>query len=99
MGGDQEIVDVFSVDFSGDSNVVAGRASVAENSALVGSGPHETKDSHIDGRGGGPQVVEGKVGFGVGENFGDVELRGGVVADSNNGSSGNLGRREKIVVR
>ena len=43
--------------------------------------------------------MEGKVGFGVGENFGDVEARGGVVADSNDGSSGDLGRREKIVVR
>ena len=26
--------------------------------------------------------MEGKVGFGVGENFGDVKVRGGVVADS-----------------
>ncbi len=51
VGGDQEIGDVFGVNFSGDSNVIAGRASVAENSALVGSGPHETKDSRIDGRG------------------------------------------------
>ena len=99
MGGDQEIVDVFGVNFSGDSDVVAGRASVAENSALVGSCPHETKDSRVDGRGGGPQVVEGQVGFGVGENFGDVQARGGVVSDSNNGSGGNLGRREKIVMR
>ena len=39
------------------------------------------------------------MGFGVGENFGDVEARGGVVADSNDGSSGELGGREKIVVR
>ncbi len=43
--------------------------------------------------------MEGKVGFGVGENFGDVESRGGVVTDSNNGSGGDLGSREKIVVR
>ena len=43
--------------------------------------------------------MEGKVGFGVGENFGDVEARGGVVADSNNSAGGKLGRREKIVVR
>ncbi len=48
MGGDQEIVDVFGVNFSGDSDVIAGRASVAENSALVGSGPHETEDSRIE---------------------------------------------------
>ncbi len=48
VGGDQEIVDVVGVNFSGDSDVVAGRASVAENSALVGSGPHETEDSRID---------------------------------------------------
>ncbi len=48
VGGDQEIVDVFGVNFSGDSDVVAGRASVAENSALVGSSPHETEDSRID---------------------------------------------------
>ncbi len=45
VGGDQETVDVFGVNFSGDSDVIAGRASVAENSALVGSGPHETEDS------------------------------------------------------
>ncbi len=99
MGCDQEIVDVFGVNFSGDSDVVAGRAIVAKNSALVGGGPHETKDSRIDGGGGSPQVVEGKVGFGVGENFGDVEARRGVVADSNNGSGGKESRREKIVVR
>ena len=43
--------------------------------------------------------MDGKVGFGVGENFGDVEARGGVVADSNNSAGGKLGRREKIVVR
>ena len=48
VGGDQEIVDVFGVNFSGDRDVVAGRASVAENSALVGSGLHETEDSRIE---------------------------------------------------
>jgi hypothetical protein len=91
--GNQEIVDVFGVNFPGDSNMVAGRASVAENSALVGGCPHETKDSRIDGRGGGPQVVEGELFFGVSEDFGDVETRGGVVADGNNCSGDHLGRR------
>ncbi len=69
MGGDQEIGNVFGVDLADDCVVAAGRASVAENSALVGSGPHETEDGSVDRRVGGSQVVEGKMSLGVGEDF------------------------------
>ncbi len=87
MGGDQEFGDVFDVDLAGDCFVVAGRAiSVAENSALVGSGPHETEDSSVERRVGGSQVVEGKMSLGVSEDFRQVEVRVGGVADSDNRS-------------
>ena len=48
VGGDEEIVDVVVVNLSGDGFVVAGRASVAENGALVGGGPHETEASSVE---------------------------------------------------
>ena len=86
MGGDQEIGNVFGVDLADDCVVAAGRASVAENSALVGSGPHETKNGSIDRRVGGSQVVEGKMSLGVSEDFRQVEVRVGGVADSDNRS-------------
>ncbi len=70
VGGDQEIVDVVVVDLAGDCFVIAGRARVAEYSALVGGGPHKTEDSSVNRRVGCAEVVEGKVVLGVGEHFG-----------------------------
>ncbi len=99
MGGDEEFVDVFGVDLAGDCFVVAGRASVAKNSALVGSGSHATEDSSVERRVGGSQEVEGKMILGVGEDFRQVKLRVGGVADSDNGARNKLCRREEVVVR
>ncbi len=45
---DEEVVYVFIIDFAGDCVVVAGRASVAEEGALVGGGPHEAEDSSVE---------------------------------------------------
>ena len=58
VGRDEEVVDVFSVNLAGDSGMVAGRAGVAENSALVGGGPHEAEDGSVDRGVGGAQIVE-----------------------------------------
>ncbi len=57
-----------------------------ENSALVGGGPHEAEDCSIERGVGGAQVVEGQVVFGGGEDFGQVKLGLGVVADGDNGA-------------
>ncbi len=48
MGRDEEVIDVLSVNLAGDCGMVAGRAGVAENSALVGGGPHEAEDGSIE---------------------------------------------------
>ncbi len=44
----EEVVDVFSVNLAGDGGMVAGRAGVVENSALVRGGPHEAEDGSIE---------------------------------------------------
>ena len=48
MRRDEEVIDVFVVNLAGDGCVVAGRAGVAENSALVGGGPHESEDGSVE---------------------------------------------------
>ena len=48
VGRDEEVVDVFSVNLAGDGGMVAGRAGVAENSALVGGGPHESEYGSVE---------------------------------------------------
>ena len=85
---DEEVIDVFVVNLAGDGCVVA------ENSALVGGGPHEAEDCSIERGVGGAQIVEGQVVFGGGEDFGQVKLGLGVVADSDNGARNELCRRE-----
>ncbi len=67
---DEEVVDVFVVNFAGDCFVDAGRASVAEDGSLVGGGPHEAEDGGVNRGVGGSQVVEEKVVLGGGEYFG-----------------------------
>ena len=91
---DEEVIDVFVVNLAGDSCVVAGRAGVAEDSALVGGGPHEAEDCSIERGVGGAQIVEGQVVFGGGEDFSQVKFRVGVVADSDDRFRNELGRRE-----
>ena len=92
MGSDQEIVDVVVVDLAGDCFVIAGRARVAEDGALVGGGPHKTEDSSVDRRVGCAKVMEGKVILGVGEHFCQVKRGGWCVADSNNRARSESGR-------
>ncbi len=99
MECDQEVGNVFGVDLAGDCFMVAGRASVAENSALIGSGPHETEDSSVERRVGGSQVVEGKMSLGVSEDGRQVEVRLGGVANSDDRARNKLCRREEVVVR
>jgi hypothetical protein len=99
MGCDQEVGNIFGVDLSGDCFVVAGRASVAENSALVGSDPQEEEDGSVDRRVGGSEVMEGKMILGVVEDFRQVVGRMGGVADSDNRARNKLCRREEVVVR
>ena len=91
---DEEVIDVFVVNLAGDWCVVAGRACVAENSALVGGGPHEAEDGSIERGVGGAQIVEGQVVFGGGEYFGQVKVGVGIVADGDNCARNELGRRE-----
>ena len=58
MGGYQEVGDVGGVDFAGDSGVVAGGASVFEDSAAIRSDPDETENSSVERASGGPEVVQ-----------------------------------------
>ena len=60
----KKIGDVGSVDFAGDSSVVAGGAWVLEYSAAIGGNPDATEDSGVEGRGGGAKVVNWKKWFG-----------------------------------
>jgi hypothetical protein len=99
MGCDQEVGNIFGVDLSGDCFVVAGRASVAENSALVGSDPQEAEDGSVDRRVGGSEVMEGKMILGVVEDFRQVVGRMRGVADSDDSTRNHLCRREEVVVR
>ena len=58
MGGHQKIGDDGSVDFAGDSRVVAGGAGVFEYSAAIGGNPDETENGGVEGRGGCAEVVD-----------------------------------------
>ena len=94
VGSDQKIVDDLVVDLACDCFVVSGGTRVAEDGSLVGGGPHEAEDCSIERGVGGAQIVEGQVVFGGGEDFGQVKLGLGVVADSDNGARNELCRRE-----
>ena len=84
VGSDQKIVDNLVVDLACDCFVVSGGTRVAEDGSLVGGGPHETEDSGVERGIGCSQIVKGKVGLGVGEDFGQVEFRLRGVTDSYN---------------
>ena len=58
VGCYQEVWDVGGVDFARDSGVVAGGASVFEDSAAIRSDPDETEDGSVKGARGGPEVVQ-----------------------------------------
>ena len=73
MRGHQKIRDVRRVDFTSDSSVVAGGAGVFEDCAAIWSNPDKTKDSGVDGGGGGAKVVDGEMSLGDGQNGGQVK--------------------------
>jgi hypothetical protein len=85
VGGNQEVREVGSVDFSSDGRVVAGRAGVLENGAAIGSNPDETENSSVQGARGGAEVVDGQQDLCKVEDFGKMESRVGGIADSNDG--------------
>ena len=72
VGGNQQIVEVVSVDLAGDGGVVAGRAGVFQDGPRVGGEPQKTEDGRVHGWGGGAQVVEREQSFGDAGDFRDV---------------------------
>ena len=83
MRGHQKIRDVRRVDFTSDSSVVAGGAGVFEDCAAIWGNPDKTKDSGVEGGGGGAKVVDGEMSLGDGQNGGQVKGRCRGIADSN----------------
>ncbi len=73
LGGNQEVGEVDSVDFAGDSMVVTGRTGVFQDGLFVGGNPDETKGSSVKGRGGGSEVVETELVFVRREYFGEMK--------------------------
>ena len=65
VGCNQEVGDVGSV--------VAGGAGVFEHGAAIRSDPDKTENGSVQGGSGGSEVVDGEVGFGDGENLGQME--------------------------
>jgi hypothetical protein len=73
VGGNQDVWDVGGVELSSDGGVAAGRSGVFANSAAIRSEPEETENGRVEGGSDGSEVVEGKVDFVDGENFGQME--------------------------
>jgi hypothetical protein len=98
VGCDQEGVKVFSVNVARDCFVVAGRASVFEDSSVVGCKPEKTEDSCVHLRVGGSEVVDGEVRLVYFRDFREMIERRGSVADGNNGAGVKSSVGDKIVV-
>ena len=98
VGGYQEVGDVGGVNFARDSGVVAGGASVFEDSAAIGGKPDETEDSGIKSRGGSAEIVNRQTDLVDAEDFGQVEGGGGGVADGNVCGGEQSGSRDEVVV-
>ncbi len=73
VGGYQEVGDVGGVDFARDSGVVAGGASVFEDSAAIRSDPDETEHSSVERASGGPEVVQRQERLRELENLGEMK--------------------------
>ena len=99
VGGYQEVGDVGGVDFARDSGVVAGGASVFEDSAAIRSDPDETEDGSVEGASGGPEVVQGQQRLSEVEDLSQVKSRVGGVADGNDSGGEQCGGGYEIVVR
>ncbi len=63
VGSDQEVSEVLSVKFARDGLVVAGRASVFQDSAVVRGEPKKTEDSCVQLWVGGAEVMDRQVRF------------------------------------
>jgi hypothetical protein len=102
VGSNKKIGEIFGVDLAGDECVVAGGVCVFEDSAIVaGVDPDALEDGSAKRRVGGAEVLEGNVGFGSGENTGEIEDSGGIfrAADSDYGAGREWRLREHVVVR
>ncbi len=83
VGSDQEVSDVLSVNFAIDGLVVAGRASVFQDSAVVGGEPKKTEDSRVHLWVGGAEVMDRQVRFVDFRDFREMKERSGRVSDCN----------------
>ena len=83
VGSDQEVSEVLSVNFARDGLVVAGRASVFQDSAVVGSEPEKTEDSCVHLWVGGAKVMDRQVRFVYFRDFREMKERSGRVSDCN----------------
>ncbi len=78
--------------------MVACRASVFEDSSVVGCKPEEAEDSGIQVTVGGAQVMDGNVRFVYGLYFRDVKERDGRVSDCDDGARVKSGSGDQIVM-
>ena len=78
--------------------MVAGWASVFEDSAAIGGKPDETEDSGIQSRGGSAEIVNRQTDLVDAEDFGQVEGGGGGVADGNVCGGKQSGSGDEVVV-
>ena len=99
VGCYQEVWDVGGVDFARDSGVVAGWASVFEDSAAIRSDPDETENGSVEGASGGPEVVQGQQRLSEVEDLSQVKSRVGGVADGNDSGGEQCSGGYEIMVR
>jgi hypothetical protein len=99
VGCDQEGVNVLGVNVASDCFVVAGRASVFEDSAVVGCKPEKTEDSCVHLWVGCSEVVDREVRLVYFRDFRQMKERRGSVADGDDGTGVKGGVGDEIVVR
>jgi hypothetical protein len=98
VGCDQEGVNVFSGNVARDCFVVAGRASVFEDSSVVGCKPEKTEDSRVHLWVGCAEVVDGEVRLVYFRYFSNMKEKRGSVADGYDGSGVKSSVGNKIVM-
>ena len=98
VGSNQQVVKGVRVDVAGDGGVVAGRAGVSHDGAVVGCEPEKAEDSGVHGRVSGTQVVDRKERFRDGLNSGEVKGGRGIVAEGDDGAGVKGGVGYEIVV-
>ncbi len=98
VGCDQEGVNVFRVNVARDCFVVAGRASVFEDSSVVGCKPEKTEDSRVHLRVGCSEVMDGEMRLVYFRYFHNMKERGGRISDGDNSARVKSGFGDKIVM-